>query len=118
MKIKLNPRNNYIIMDLLMRKLVILKVRLMRLKSGQPLQAPVLPLSYLLEERADHLADKIDPAPEWFEKIKLDLWNFKCYDYIEEPSKGMLDREKQIEQIQKELDDFSNSEGNLKDIIY
>jgi hypothetical protein len=108
-KIKCNPRNNYIIMDLLMRKFVILKVRLIRKQAGLPSLAPVLPLSYLLEEKTDYQLSRIEKPPTWFKR--LDLWNFSCYDNVENPSKGMLEREEKIKQIQQELDDFSISEG-------
>ena len=103
-KIECNPRNNYIIMDLLMRRLVILNVAIVRANAGLPLQAPHIPLSYLLEEKADHLAKKIKTPPKWFKS--LDLEGFSCYNNVVGPSKGMIARQQKCDSLQKELDEI------------
>jgi len=107
-KIKPTERNNFIIMDLLMRRMIILQVRVMRAAKGLPLLAPVIPLSYLMEERLPHQINKLLPTPEWFKG--LDLESVSCYDLLEKPTRGMIEREETCNQLQKRLDDFSNSE--------
>ena len=99
-------RNDYIVVDLLQRRHAYLSVRLWRMRSGQPWRDRVLPLSYLLEEKTDYLAKRIQAPPKWF--FLIDLESVSCYDIYREPSKRQMFLQKKCDEL---LDEISILKG-------